>query len=86
MSDPEVDDYFYCPYCGQSPVMYQECDECEDGLVSLWEEDPINFSPDEFEDCSKCGGYGRFRWCPNCGYNLTEDDINKQDEEMRKLP
>lgn len=72
MGDYEFDDR-ECPECGHSPTHRRECDSgCSNGLIDLYEEDPINFAPmEEFEDCSECRGAGVHWWCPACASNLA---------------
>ena len=72
MDDYEIDDR-ECPECGHHPTHWRNCDYigCDGGYVSLYEEDPINFSPDESEKCPECSGTAIQWWCPNCGAELS---------------
>lgn len=45
---------------------WQSCSECGgDGLIDLYEEDGINFSPGELGPCRSCRGEGGSYWCIN---------------------
>lgn len=60
--DVEVDYDETCPKCGHSPTHSRTCDApyCEDGLIDMYEDDPINFSPgEESKRCDECNGTGR---------------------------
>lgn len=69
--EPELDETT-CPRCGEYQVMYQECNECEDGIINdLYEEDPLWYDPGAWEFCRNCNGTGAHRWCRNCGWDLV---------------
>lgn len=52
-----------CARCGSS-VERVECHDCGgDGLLDVYEEDPINNDPDETEGCQTCGGAGGWLNC-----------------------
>ena len=63
----------YCKKCGSS-AYYEDCWKCggeggRDG-EDLMEEDPLWYSPDDFEVCDECNGTGSFKMCLNsecCG-------------------
>lgn len=72
--DVEFDYDETCPKCGHSPTHSRPCDApyCEDGLIDMYEDDPINFSPgEEFKRCDECNGTGMLNWCPKCGCDLN---------------
>lgn len=65
-SDWEYSD-LQCPACGRN-MREASCWLCLGaGEFNLYEEDPINHSPGECEDCSECNGEGSVTWC-TCGY------------------
>jgi transcription initiation factor IIE alpha subunit len=77
MDDDWEEEYeFTCPKCGASPVRYRECD-CDDGMVWGYEEDPLWYGIDEWEECPECHGRGCFRWCPECGTDLTAPEYSE---------
>lgn len=61
-----------CPRCGHTPTRYRDCSvlDCEDGFISLYDDDPLWYDEDETEMCRECYGTGVERWCPACGLNL----------------
>lgn len=75
MNDPiSVGDYTEvldedCPICGD-PLFRTDCDNsmCIMGFVDLHDEDPINHSPGDYDDCPTCLGVGTVTWCPSCSY------------------
>lgn len=69
MDDYELDDD-PCPTCGHSPTRYRDCDQigCDDGLIDLYEDDPVSYDPDDTEVCLECNGTGVQRFCSNCGW------------------
>jgi len=78
--DPNVDyevDERPCTHCQHSPTLHRDCDaiDCDNGLVSLYEEDPVNFSPNEFQICRDCRGFGSMWWCPNCYADLNQHSV-----------
>ena len=77
MSDYDVDYEIVCPKCGHTPTHSRECNECDEGFTLPYDEDPVNFSEDEFEVCQECKGVGWVHWCPSCGYELVDHDFDK---------
>lgn len=63
----------YCPKCG-SFMYWQQCTEidCQDGMIDLYEEDPLCYEPGDAEICQQCDGKGHHIWCSNCGYKIKE--------------
>lgn len=55
-----------CPRCG-GDVEWQECEEidCDDGQVSLYEEDPLWYDEGDTEPCQTCDGQGGWWHCVN---------------------
>ena len=77
-----IDDYDYeygeeeCPKCNHEHTHYRFCTSlyCEDGFVDQYETDPINYAPGQsLYECDECNGTGVESWCPNCGYDLSND-------------
>lgn len=68
MDDYEIDD-LPCPACGHHVTHSRHCSnfQCNDGLCDMYDDDPINYAPGEWESCDECSGTGIERWCPNCG-------------------
>jgi len=75
MEDYEISDY-ECPKCG-SPIHTRDCDNCDDGMVSYYDEDPLMFDPDEYHECTECSGAGFFFWCPNEKCDITEEELKR---------
>jgi predicted RNA-binding Zn-ribbon protein involved in translation (DUF1610 family) len=80
----EYDDEVYeddepCPKCGNA-TKSRDCTSlgCDEGAVSLEDDDPVNYGPSDFGVCETCRGYGVEWWCPKCGYdmNLTREMTN----------
>jgi hypothetical protein len=73
------DDYFEyiddvpCPKCGNAETKSRACTQlgCDDGSVDVFEDDPINNSPGDFEICRECHGTGSEWWCPKCGHDMN---------------
>lgn len=58
------DDFKTCPRC-QADMEYETCWKCGgEGGRYLYEEDPIYYLPDDWEDCDECGGNGTLDYCP----------------------
>lgn len=70
MDDYEIGDD--CPRCSHY-TDYRDCYivGCEDGLISMYEEDPIFYYQDDYEKCTNCNGMGFEHWCPNCGWDAA---------------
>lgn len=70
--DPYIDatNYDSCPRCGGMWAWFP-CTNfgCEDGLVDLYEDDPINESPGTFVTCPECHGREGGWWCAKCRAN-----------------
>lgn len=69
--DYELDD-LPCPACEHPITHSRRCPQCDDGLIDMYDEDPICFSPGEMERCGECDGTGIQRWCPKCGEDYWE--------------
>lgn len=58
------------PVCGlcRQDIEYEDCFNCGgEGGRDLYEDDPVYYSPDDWEDCSECRGNGTLAWCPEHG-------------------
>lgn len=52
-----------CCLC-DSETEWRDCDQCGgDGFIELYEDDPINFGPDELGTCPSCSGNGGDHVC-----------------------
>ena len=53
-----------CPACNGMALWF-DCDvpQCEDGFVSLYDEDPLWYDEDEIERCDRCEGRGGWWVC-----------------------
>lgn len=51
-----------CDICGNE-MYFEECTNCEDGVISGYEEDPLWYEPDDYIQCSTCGGKGGWWVC-----------------------
>ena len=72
MDDDVEHDDLTCPECGSEEVYSQPCwMGCDDGFFDGYEDDPLWYDPGEMVVCSECGGRGFYRWCQNCGKDLT---------------
>lgn len=63
-----------CPKCGADAVRFRRCHAvgCDDGLIDMYEfDDPLWYSPGDYEPCEECAGTGVHRWCSACGYDLV---------------
>lgn len=60
MLDYEIDYYLPCPKCGNDYTHYRNCTclWCDDGYINRYEEDPLWYDPDDFEECQECHGTG----------------------------
>lgn len=53
-----------CGLCGRE-IDYEDCFNCGgEGGRELYEEDPLYYSPDDWEDCETCEGAGTLAFCP----------------------
>jgi hypothetical protein len=72
MDDYYEDDYdFPCPACNNPFTRWQHCNECDDGFIDLYDEDPLWYDPGDSEPCRECSGTGMLCWCPDCGWDVT---------------
>jgi hypothetical protein len=57
-----------CPKCGSDDCAWEMCWSCGgEGGSDAYEEDPINFAPDEeWDPCHECGGHGGWVVCHEC--------------------
>jgi len=55
-----------CTVCG-ADMEWEDCwNGCDDGYFDLYDEDPINYAPDEeYETCDICKGKGGYWVCPD---------------------
>lgn len=61
------EDESLCPKCG-GELTREPCGElgCDDGVVDVYEDDPLWYEPGDNEPCDECGGRGYIEWCPQC--------------------
>lgn len=74
MTDYELEDTA-CPKCDHYPIHSRSCSElhCEGGLIEECEDfDGHTWT----EKCCTCNGMGIERWCPKCGYDISENPDN----------
>lgn len=84
MEDYEIIDDVDCYLCGHGTIHSTYCDDllCEDGVIDLSEDDPINFAPREIViTCTTCKGYESLFWCPNCNKDLDPKKIKFPEQE-----
>lgn len=75
MNDDYELDELDCPKC-QHQLHYRHCQECDDGFIDEYDDDPINYAPgEELTRCRTCLGTGIQRWCPGCGTDFTDVDL-----------
>jgi len=70
-----------CPFCGHLPLHTRDCGHCDDGFISLYDDDPLWYDEDDVEKCDECRGTGVEIWCPNCGRDPREDKEWARDED-----
>jgi len=53
-----------CPKCG-GYALYYRCHEigCDDGVIDVYDDDPINNDPGDTETCETCQGKGAWWVC-----------------------
>jgi len=75
-----------CPKCGHNPTHVRGClvVGCEDGMINLYDEDPIFFAPGEYQPCRECHGTGVDWWCPECGADCEIEERRKSARPDRK--
>lgn len=66
-----------CPKCDHYPIHSRSCSElaCESGRIDISEDDFL-VEGSSFEKCRTCNGMGIERWCPKCGYDISENADN----------
>lgn len=62
--DAQLEEWPVCKICGSS-MAWEDCGECDDGFIDLYDEDPIFYDEDETEVCEMCKGNGGWWFCPN---------------------
>lgn len=67
--DDDVERDEPCPRCG-AITLRQPCNECDDGFVDLYDEDPLWYDEDDIEPCAACHAMGNHWWCPSCGLDM----------------
>ena len=76
MDNPLIDDVEYgdiaCPKCGSYNTRWQRCDQCEDGYINRYDEDPLWYDEDDCSVCEECRGHGCHSWCVNCGFDILQ--------------
>ena len=72
-----------CPQCG-SEMMRRDCTDCEGGFRDLYEEDPLWYDEDDFEECDTCGGHGAYVWCRECGWDYLENRFINGKSELKE--
>ena len=74
-----------CPKC-EGMAIWTECDRCcGEGEIDLYDEDPINEIPGDWQRCWVCGGAGGFLYCETCGYTSDPDAAAKNVEDDGKV-
>ena len=53
-----------CARCGAS-TEFIRCEQCDDGYVSRYEEDPLWYDEDDLWPCDWCRGAGGWQHCGN---------------------
>lgn len=56
-----------CPHCGCG-LVWEDCSDCDDGYIDMYDDDPLWYEPDDVEPCSTCRGKSGWWYCPsaNC--------------------
>jgi len=77
--EPELGLPKCCGTCG-SELEWIDCYmiDCEDGMYSLYDEDPVNFSPDDMDVCSECGGDGGWLVCAFCERGADSAEVTRE--------
>lgn len=60
----EDDNWPACPQCGWD-LLWEDCADCEDGEVEVYELDPMWYEPGDTEPCAQCQGNSGWWACPN---------------------
>ena len=69
-----------CPKCGND-MARRDCNSCEDGYISMYEDDPFWYDEDDDERCDDCNGHGAHIWCQKCGWDhLNNRYLNGKSE------
>lgn len=65
-----------CPACGHYPLHTKRCDQCfGDGYFDESDEDYL-LPGTVLVTCEECKGTTQIIWCPNCGTDLTGQNLN----------
>lgn len=62
MYAPGVEIDCQCARCGSS-CDFVHCEDCDDGFIDCYEEDPLWYDPDDFRTCETCHGLGGWQAC-----------------------
>lgn len=63
-----------CTICG-CEMDAEECYKCHgDGGRDLYEENPIEYAPGDWEHCDECKGIGYYWQCPNVPHEESKND------------
>lgn len=66
------DEDMRCPTCGCG-MEWQDCwNGCDEGYLSLYDEDPLWYDEDDTEVCSVCDGRGGWWVCPEAEHHAKE--------------
>lgn len=67
-----LDDDMTCEFCGAQKE-WEDCwNGCDDGYLSLYDEDPLFYDEDDQELCPICDGDGGWWVCPNAANHKKE--------------
>lgn len=72
-ADP-IDDWKpICEICGLL-MEWEDCYNCTDGYIDLYDEDPLWYDKNDTERCDACGGDSGWWYCPNTSNHSKERD------------
>lgn len=68
------DNDMVCPICGCG-MEWESCwNGCDDGYMSLYDEDPLFYDEDDTEVCSVCDGCGGWWVCPGAYHHQKPEE------------
>jgi hypothetical protein len=65
------DESWVCENCG-ALIEWEDCYNCENGYIDLYDKDPLWYDEDDTERCSVCAGEGGWWYCPNAKSHIEE--------------